>query len=198
MNYPYDFEVFKLKPESIAGVNLAPAGDGVLENRTNEMLRYRERRKWERWLGVVRPEFRYAALLSVRHEMPQVEFLQLAGHLWNSPEVPIVLCDFLLECFVGLEDTRPVWGLMIEEEITEFIGFRDRLSVYRSHNESNLCSLSWTTSLDWALEHKSMMSYPLLSQAIVRKSDCLAFFNRRCRAELIVDPGRLIDIKSVS
>ena len=132
---------------------------------------------------------------------------RIAGQIWTDPELPTNTCDVLAMLFKGPLPSFPIASFMVESELQRLEELPDEIQVIRGHIPILEQHSSWTldpvVALDWACRRvaqggipnselftdtERQIWMPVVTIGTVKKSQTMAFVNRRGEDEILVNP----------
>ncbi len=132
---------------------------------------------------------------------------QLAGQIWSDPELLSNTCDVLARLFNGHLPSFPIASFMVARERQQLAELPDEIQVFRGHVPVLEQHSSWTlnpvVALDWACRRvaqggipnvesftdtERQFWMPVVTIGTVKKSQIMAFVDRRGEDEILVDP----------
>ncbi len=131
----------------------------------------------------------------------------IAGQIWADPELLTNTCDVLKMLFDGPLPSSPIASFMVDSERQRLAELPDEIRVFRGHVPVLEQRSSWTlnpvVALDWACRRvaqggipnyesftdtERQFWMPVVTIGTVKKSQLMAFVDRRGEDEILVDP----------
>ena len=132
---------------------------------------------------------------------------RLAGQIWTDPDLLTNTCDVLTLLFNGPLPSSPIASFMVDSERQRLAELPDEIRVFRGHVPVLEQHCSWTlnpvVALDWACrgvaqggipnsesftDTERQFWMPVVTIGTVKKSQIMAFVDRRGEEEILVDP----------
>lgn len=150
-----------------------------------------EQGEWKSYIWMHERPYRLDAFLTVQDRLTSEEYWELLGSIWIDSEniqQSYDQWDQLLSATTGGS-----MAMMTPEEQTAFAALPDAIVVYQGHTSNRDDGWSWTTHRGiavWFARRFARLENdePMLTSAVVDKSDALAYFLRRNEYELLIDP----------
>ena len=149
---------------------------------------------------------RLPALLEIRHQMAESDWLRLLGDEWSGFDNISHHIDGLIDsplCWMFELGARVKHEMMTTAEQAAFNALPDTFTVYRGCHCVNKWGLSWTLSREIAEEFPTLNRYQrrdqqaLLITAQVKKSEVIAVKLDREESEIITRHPKCISIRHI-
>jgi hypothetical protein len=142
-------------------------------------------RDWRRWVFLHYGPHRLQRLLLLRGKIDQSLFMSIVGEVWNDESVLPLHPSFLGVALHLNRNTNTCVGLMTEREQAHLASLPDKVSVFRSHHDTNIDGICWTESCQVAMDISLLFGYTYITRATVDRSKIICYFDRRHQQEII-------------
>lgn len=114
-----------------------------------------------------------------------IEYYAEFGRLWTHQELITNSSDVFCMGFNAAHDKRTF--MMTDDERESLSNLPDKFDVYRGHHELLLEGCSWTLDYEFATHWANgLPQNNRLTHGVAKKSDVLAYFNRRNESEVMI------------
>ena len=185
----------------VYGVPYTPGMNAMYNEQYKAKVKYleeaRQEKKWVSYIFLYERPYRFHAFREIKEDLTDDEYWKLLGDIWTDSE-NIWQYRVLVEYFFMSD--RPGRENMMDENERQFLAeLPDEFIIYRGHGKKNKMGWSWTLSYGMAAWFSNRFSREpaRVVSAICRKEDVMAAFLGRNEFEIVVDPNKLKNVKSI-